>query len=108
LRESALIPLCGETLTLIEDSRLKKEIEDYVRMKRYPCSLFVAAWYLLRLGYLNSPIFPGALAAERLINILPSSFETFENKALEIISKTRHKDAIERIEYKYFEGRKIP
>ncbi|MCC7469737.1 MAG: hypothetical protein IT284_01190 [Bacteroidetes bacterium] len=107
IRESQLIPLCDEVLKLIEDQNLKEEIGDYVRAKKYPCSLFIASWYLLRIGKIESPMFPKELVAEKLINILPESFKPFEEKALEIIRSTKYSDLIDKIDYKYFKGRKI-
>lgn len=107
VRESQLIPACDEVLKLIEDKNLKDEIADYVRAKKYPCSLFIATWYLVRLGKIENPIFDRGLVAEKLINILPDSFRPFEEKALEIIRSTKFSDCTDKIEYKYFEGRKI-
>ena len=107
LRESQLIPACDETLALIEDSKLKEQISDYVRAKKYPCSLFVATWYLIRLGHIKSPIFQENLVAGKILNILPLSFKPFEDKAFEIIGATRFSDALNNIENKYFEGRLV-
>lgn len=107
IRESQLIPLCDEILALVEDAKLKEQLVEYIKNKKYPCSLFVAAWYLLRLGHLSSDIFPENLVAERLINILPESFKPFEDKGLEIIKSTKFSNAPDRIEYKFFEGRLI-
>lgn len=107
LRESQLIPACDEVLKLIKDDKLKAPISDYIRTKKYPCSLFIATWYLLRLGHISSEIFDTQFTAKRLINILPQSFKPFEDKALEIISSTDFADAVNQIEYKYFEGRLV-
>ena len=107
LRESQLIPLCDEVLKLIRDSRIKDQISDYVRAKKYPCSLFIAAWYLLRLGYISSPIFNNALTAKKLMNILPRSFQPFEEKAIEIIKSTQFTKAAGQIEWKYLDGRLV-
>jgi hypothetical protein len=107
IRESQLIPLCDEVLKLIKDNKLKEQISDYVRAKKYPCSLFVATWYFLRLGYISSSIFNSSLVAKKLINILPLSFKPFEDKALEIIISTDFSGAIKQIEHKYFEGRLV-
>lgn len=104
-RESQLIPLCDEVLRMVADRKLRAQIEDYVRARKYPCSLFVAAWYLLRLGHLRHPLFPPDLVAARLVNILPESFRPFEEKALEIISKTPAAGELASIEHMYFEGR---
>ncbi len=107
LRESQLIPSCDEVLSLIHNGTLKKQILDYVKTKKYPCSLFVATWYLLRLGYIESSIFDKKLISKTLINILPLSFKPFEEKAFEIIQSTNFNIAISQIENRYFEGRLI-
>lgn len=107
-RESQLISTCDEVLKLVKDKQLRSEIEDYIKTKKkYPCSLFVAAWYLLRLGYISSPLFDRKFIARELLNILPQSFEPFEKKAFEIISSTDFLTALQAIKYKYFEGRLI-
>ncbi len=107
IRESQLIASCDEVLKLIEDTKLKAEIGDYVRAKKYPCSLFIAAWYLVRLGKIETSLFDKTFIAEKLINIIPESFKPFEEKALEILRSTKYADVVDRIDYKYFEGRKI-
>ena len=80
---------------------------DYITLKKYPCSLFIAAWYLLRLGHLNHQYFNPDFTAEELVNILPKSLKPFEEKALEIIKATAFADSADRISYQYFEGRMI-
>lgn len=107
LRESELIPICDEVLSLIEDEYLKKEISEYISGKKYPCSLFISAWYLTRLGFLQSNIFNPEFTAKKLINILPESFKPFEDKAMEIIRSTKFKEAAEQIEYRFIPGRKL-
>jgi hypothetical protein len=106
-RESQLIPVCDVVLKLLEDETLKNQIIDYIKAKKYPCSLFIAAWYLLRLGHIQSPLFPHSLVTEQLINILPTSFKPFEDKALEIIERTEYKDAVFKIKHRYFDGRLV-
>lgn len=106
LRESQLIPVCDEVLNIMENKKLKESISDYIRTKKkYPCSLFVAAWYLLRLGYLSHDIFNKEFIANKLVNVLPASFKPFEDKALEILETTPYSKSLEQIEHKYFEGR---
>lgn len=107
LNESKLLSICDIVLRSIEDVRLRKEITDYISSKKYPCSLFVAAWYLVRLDYIPFGIFPKDYTAKKLINILPESFKPYEVKALEIIAATPYKKAVSQIEYRYFEGRPI-
>lgn len=107
IKESELIPLADEVLWMIKNDELREQVADYVKNKKYPCSLFIATWYLLRLGYISSPIFPEHFTARKLINILPKDLKHFEEKALEIIESTRFPEAVYGIEYKYFEGRLI-
>jgi hypothetical protein len=107
LRESQLIPLCDEVIKLINDEKLKKSIVDYIKVKKYPCSLFIASWYLLRLGYIKSYLLPESEVAEKICNILPESFSPFEVKAIEIISSTKYNQAVSKIQYRYLEGRLI-
>lgn len=107
IRESQLIPLCDEVLLLINNSGLKKDLKNYIKNNRYPCSLFIAAWYLLRLGKISSSIFPVELQAHSLLNILPESFRPFEDKAIKIIEATKYKDIVGRINYKFLPGRII-
>lgn len=107
VRESQLIPECDTLVSLIENEGLKKQITDYIKIKKYPCSLFIATWYLLRLGKIDSAYFPVELVADRLLNILPESFKPFEEKGLEIISATQFKDSINKIGYNFISGRLI-
>ena len=106
-RESQLIPLCDEVLSKLTDRNLKDQLTDYIKIKKYPCSLFISAWYLLRLGYLEDKKFDKKLSAKKLINILPESFKPFEDKALEIIAATPRQEALKQIEYKFMKGRLI-
>ena len=107
LRESQLIPICDNLFTKIQNTNLREELYNYIKSKKYPCSLFIATWYLIRLGYLESNFFRKELIAKYLINILPISFKPFEDKAMEIIKSTNFMDAAEKIENRYFEGRTI-
>lgn len=107
MRESQLIPLCDRALSLMQEGKLKGEIIEYIKSKKYPCSLFIAAWYLLRLGKFEHPGFPTSEYSLHLINILPESFRSFEEKAFEIISKTPHANLVQNIENRYLEGRLI-
>lgn len=104
-RESQLIPVCDEVLGIIGDESLKSQISDYINSKKYPCSLFIAAWYLLRLGKLESPLFPSELRSDALINILPESFKPFEEKGIEIIKATPYFESANEIHYKFLQGR---
>lgn len=105
IRESQLIPQCDEVLKLIEDKKLKKQLTNFITSHKYPCSLFIAAWYLLRLGKISAPYFPAELVGDELLNLLPESFKQFEDKALEIIGATPHRTCVEKIGYQFIKGR---
>ena len=104
IRESQLIPVCDSVLALIDAPEIKQPIVDYIKAKKYPCSLFIAAWYLLRLGHIKSDQIELPVA-DKLLNILPESFKPFEDKGLEIISATPYKNVISQIEYEFIRGR---
>jgi hypothetical protein len=107
IRESQLILVCDEVLKFIQNNSLKNDLINYIKDKKYPCSLFIASWYLLRLGKVSIDFFPQELVAEKLINILPKSFMSFEDRAIEIIKATQFSDVVSHIENRYFEGREI-
>ena len=108
MRESQLIPTCDEILRSVEKESVKDDIAAYVReTRKYPCSLFIAAWYALRLGYLEHPSFPEEERAERLINILPESFKPFEERGFDILASSSASGALDRIDNRYFQGRGI-
>jgi hypothetical protein len=104
-RESQLIPVCDEVLKLVKDERFKAQVLSYIKNKKYPCSLFIAAWYLVRLGALSHPAFASEIQAKRIINILPESFRPFEEEGLRLIRATDHVALADKIEYRYLEGR---
>ncbi len=104
-RESQLIPLCDEVLRKLNNKELYSQLVDYIKTRKYPCSLFIAVWYLLRCGFLEHKSFSKKICASHLINILPISFKPFEDKALEIIASTEFSGVEKQIEYIYIEGR---
>ena len=85
VRESQLIPDCDYVLSLVEDDETKNNLVSYIKKGKYPCSLFIATWYLIRLGCIESDIFPQQEQALKLLNILPESFKPYEEKGLSII-----------------------
>ncbi|MGB0925365.1 MAG: hypothetical protein ACPGTS_01505 [Minisyncoccia bacterium] len=108
IRESQLISACDVVLSKILDRKMHKQITSYIiSNKKYPCSLFIATWYLLRLGRIESVFFDTNNSAKKLVNILPKSFAPFEDRALDIIRNTEFKEDISNIENRYFEGRII-
>ncbi len=107
IKESSLRETCDELLEIITDGTLQDDLKRYVREKKYPCSLFIAAWYLLRLGHLKSDIFDVANQAKTLVNILPTSFKPYEAKGLNIIKNTPFFEAVNDIQYEFLDGRSI-
>lgn len=108
IRESQLITHCDTVVRLIENERLRGQIRDYIiASKKYPCSLFIATWYLIRLWGVASGLLPEKEVAEELINILPESFRPFEEKGFEIIQNTKYRNLLENIKNRYFDGRII-
>jgi hypothetical protein len=107
--ESEIAKCCEITLGLISDNRLKRQLEKYVESrKKYPCSLLIASWYLLRLGAFGQDsmkvVYGNSLKifSDRIITILPDSFQTPENNASEIIKSTKFKDLDSKIERIFF------
>lgn len=101
IRESQLIPVCDEVMKILQNETMRKRLIDYIKIKRYPCSLFIAAWYLVRLGKLESPLFPASLHADELVNILPESFRPYEEKGVQIIAATPFSECVKHISYEY-------
>lgn len=106
-RESQLIPVCDEVIRNVKDEKIKNQLVEYIKTKKYPCSLFIAAWYLVRLGNIKHPLFKDEIIAKEILNILPESFKPFEEKALEIIANTSFAGQERKIKYEYFKGRTI-
>ncbi|NTW61912.1 hypothetical protein HGB25_00645 [Candidatus Saccharibacteria bacterium] len=106
VRESQLIPACDNVLSVVSDEKLRKQLEDYIGSNKYPCSLFIATWYLLRLGEIQSSVFPANLVSKELLNILPKSFKPFEKKGLDIIANTPYAASLPNIHYVFLPKRR--
>ncbi|MEU6191983.1 hypothetical protein [Nocardia sp. NPDC047038] len=107
--ESELVPYCEAVLDMISNRKLKKGLSGYYRSRlKYPCSLLVAAWYLLRLGVFGRPPIrcvagsPEDLFTDRIITILPDSYMVPEARALEIIESTPSSPLIKKIDHIFF------
>lgn len=107
--ESKLVPYCESVLDLIADKKIKRGIRRYSGSRsKYPCSLFVAAWYMLRLGAFGTPgieCVAGSsehLYTDRIITILPDSYITPEAQALEIIESAGSSALRNKIEHVFF------
>lgn len=106
-RQSQIVSACDEVLRLMQNATLKTQLTDYIKAKKYPVSLFIAAWYLLRLGCITHPAFDNRLTARRLVNILPASLKDFEDRAIAIIKTTRFAGHIPQITDRYIPGRLV-
>jgi hypothetical protein len=94
---------------LITSTRLKKKLYSYYKSRsKYPCSLFVAAWHLLRLRALGTPYIECVsgssehLYTDKIITILSDSHMTSERHALEIIESTNHAALRSDIQHVFF------
>jgi len=73
---------------------------------KIPCSLFIAIWYLIRLGVIefnqkwHEKEFP---IAEKVITILPSIFKEVESKGLNIIKNSNYAQYAGNIETSFFD-----
>lgn len=82
--ESQLLIHNKRILDQTRSTKVGRSLASYIdRKEKHPCSLFIASWYLIRLGYMRNNW--GILPAEKLINILNESFLLHERKALPII-----------------------
>lgn len=107
VNEADLIPSVDELLDHMHESEAAK-LKEYIERKKYPCSAFIAAWYLCRLGLLQNHPSPINSYADRLINILPERFKYFEEKAQELIAKSNFADAVNKIDNIYLKGNTVP
>jgi hypothetical protein len=101
VKEGSLIHAADEVIELISSQRRKRALQNYVARKRYPCSLFIATWYLARLGKLRTVPESEIPHAKQLINILPARFEPFECEAMDILSDTPYAEVLHAITNEY-------
>ena len=121
LFESELQPMAIALLDRLQ-GRVAKSLARYVESRGHvPCSLFVAAWHLLRLGVADlgtppmyalaevsrngseppSPHHP--FAGRRSLTILPTRFRDVEARALEIIRASPYARLSTRVGHIFFE-----
>ena len=101
IKEGSLTRAADEVIELIGNQRRKRTLQNYIKRKRYPCSLFIATWYLARLGKLRTVPEAEITHARQLINILPARFEPFECEATDILSYTPYADVLHAITNEY-------
>lgn len=101
--ESSLSDTCSFLLNKIENKKIKKSINKFYETRHiWPCSMCVAAWYLLRLGAIDNLF--NMQPSENLVSILPAHFKEKEDEAIDIIMATEYKDYIKNIEVIFFES----
>ncbi|HTE57372.1 MAG TPA: hypothetical protein VK694_01395 [Verrucomicrobiae bacterium] len=106
--EADLVANAGELLDNITDRRLAKSYRRYVEAHdKFPCSLLTAAWYLTRLGALDSRGVirkvrldePEYAPVDSLINILPEMYHGVEERACKIIVESEYAQFAPKIRY---------
>ncbi len=100
-RESQIKPICSEILSSIDKSQLHPNTASLLENENFPSQLYIATWFLLRLGYIKSPIFSENLISKSIFNILPESFKKGEEESIEIIKATPYVKAADQISYKF-------
>lgn len=108
--ESELVNYCKKTVNLISNKKLRISLENFYESRgKYPCSLFIASWYLLRLGAFGKPQIrciighQEQLLSHEIITIVPAFYEKFEISGLKIIDSTNFKYLNERIKQVFFD-----
>ena len=94
----------------LKSNKLLKGYRKYIeKTEKYPCSFLTAAWYLTRLGYIESNNLIKSLKQEveympasRLFNILPEDYKIIEAKAKELIRSSHYSEAVDKIQNFYY------
>lgn len=109
IKESSLTVYCDQVVALLSAGKVKKGLEKYIDNKdKYPCSLFIATWYLLRLGYLGRNGIETILGdkedvyCEKITTILPKRYIAAEDNGLEIIDAIPSVNVKGKISHIYF------
>ncbi len=106
IREGQLRDLARDFIDNHKKKSKRRSYKRYIESRRgyLPCSLFIATWYLVRLGYLEDPLmFSRRFVADRTVTILPARFKHVEDLGVDLIRKSRYSEAVDRIEQIYFE-----
>lgn len=92
ITESSLVPHSLNLIDMLVDKKKKRELQRYINKNgKVPCSLFIATWYMIRLGKLDHDgIIPikgniDDVVGDEVLTILPESFVTPESRADSII-----------------------
>lgn len=85
--------------------KIAKEYRKYIEeKKKVPCSLCIVAWYLLRLGLIQSSDDSLKLdsISDNIVTIIPLRYQESEKKALKIIKNSEFNNYINNIHYVYY------
>ncbi|MCA9324570.1 hypothetical protein KDA23_00675 [Candidatus Saccharibacteria bacterium] len=89
--EGDLVENAKLLLEQMNESKLKRSYLKYIDAhNKYPCSLLTAAWYLTRLGKLDTSVIRSVsdtvyVPADRLFNLLPEDYKPVEDRANKVI-----------------------
>lgn len=112
LFESELVKIKDDVMSLITDSKVKRNYEKYIEQKGHvPCSFLIVCWYCLRRGIISN----GELnfyrfnskkdfIGKELVNILQSKYTEPEQKADEILKNSAISEVLDSIKRIYLEG----
>lgn len=104
VNESAMAEVALEFLATVHKARLKKSYDRYIESKGgyIPCSLFIATWYMIRLGLISTPEVDIPIA-DRTITVLPSRFRNVEERGIELIRNSDYAESVRNIEQYFFD-----
>lgn len=98
-------------LESLTSPKLRSEYDKYIqRNNKYPCSLLTATFYLTRLGRLDyKDCIKGVFDAEfipanKLINILPATYQPVEARAFQIIKNSRFAEEQHNIQNLFYDA----
>lgn len=106
IREGQLRDLARNFIDNHPKKSKRRSYKRYIESRRgyLPCSLFIATWYLLRLGYIQDPLlFSPRFIADKTITVLPQRFAEVEERGVDLIRKSSYSEAVNKIEQIYFE-----
>jgi hypothetical protein len=112
--EGDLVVNAEKLLSMLTNNKLRDQYFKYIQKhNKYPCSLLAASWYLTRLGRLDptgviksskgqvSDFTP----ADRLINILPRSYRSTEERILKLICNSEFSHDVNIIQDLFYDSK---
>ena len=111
--ESKLTTAAQKVLDMSHGSEKKLAHSFYATNGKLPCSLFIATWYLIRLGKIeveedfidwDLSLRSEFETAEKLINILPDYYKGVEKRAMKLLQEGPYADVVSLIDNQYFDS----